>query len=98
MVKNKWGIEVKPERICAIDASTNSLAYATFHNDKLKEVAKGMSVTAYKDALKKYMPVSGALSEGIEEAGTQFAQNAIDILSESVLFLSTECLTQEGNK
>jgi len=44
-----------------------------------KEVAKGMFVTAYKDALKKYMPVSGALSEGIEEAGTQFAQNAIDI-------------------
>lgn len=40
MVKNKWGIEVKPERICAIDASTNSLAYATFHNDKLKEVGK----------------------------------------------------------
>ena len=44
-----------------------------------KEVAKGMFITAYKDALKKYMPVSGALSEGIEEAGTQFAQNAIDI-------------------
>ena len=30
MVKNKWGIEAKPHRICAIDASTNSLAFAIF--------------------------------------------------------------------
>lgn len=29
-----------PERICAIDASTNSLAYATFHGGYLKEVGK----------------------------------------------------------
>jgi hypothetical protein len=29
-----------PERICAIDASTNSLAYATFHNGDLKECGK----------------------------------------------------------
>jgi hypothetical protein len=40
MSKNKWGIEVKPERICAIDASTNSLAYATFHGGHLKEYGK----------------------------------------------------------
>lgn len=40
MVQNKWGIEIKPERICAIDASTNSLAYATFHDGYLKEVGK----------------------------------------------------------
>lgn len=40
MVKNKWGIEVQPQRICAIDASTNSLAYATFHDGNLKEVGK----------------------------------------------------------
>jgi Holliday junction resolvasome RuvABC endonuclease subunit len=40
MSKNKWGIEVKPERICAIDASTNSLAYATFHEGHLKEYGK----------------------------------------------------------
>jgi hypothetical protein len=40
MVKNKWGIELQPERICAIDASTNSLAYATFHGGYLKEVGK----------------------------------------------------------
>jgi len=40
MSKNKWGIELQPERICAIDASTNSLAYATFHGGQLKECGK----------------------------------------------------------
>lgn len=40
MSKNKWGIELKPERICAIDASTNSLAFATFHGGYLKECGK----------------------------------------------------------
>ena len=29
-----------PERLCSIDASTNSLAYATFHGGYLKEVGK----------------------------------------------------------
>jgi hypothetical protein len=40
MVKNKWGLELPPERVCAIDASTNSLAYATFYSGHLKEVGK----------------------------------------------------------
>jgi hypothetical protein len=40
MSKNKWGLDVKPERICAIDASTNSLAYATYHGEHLKEYGK----------------------------------------------------------
>jgi len=40
MVKNKWGVEIMPERICAIDASTNSLAFAIFHGGHLKEVGK----------------------------------------------------------
>ena len=40
MSKNKWGLEVKPERICAIDASTNSLAFAVFSGEELKEVGK----------------------------------------------------------
>jgi Holliday junction resolvasome RuvABC endonuclease subunit len=30
MVKNKWGVEMVPKTICAIDASTNSLAFALF--------------------------------------------------------------------
>ena len=30
MSKSKWGIELTPKKICAIDASTNSLAFAMF--------------------------------------------------------------------
>jgi len=30
MVKNKWGLEMIPQTICSIDASTNSLAFALF--------------------------------------------------------------------
>ena len=30
MSKNKWGIELVPNTICAIDASTNSIAFAIF--------------------------------------------------------------------
>jgi len=40
MVKNKWGLEVKPHKICAIDASTNSLAFALFSGDDLESVGK----------------------------------------------------------
>jgi hypothetical protein len=40
MVKNKWGLEVKPHRICAIDASTNSLAFALFAGDELESIGK----------------------------------------------------------
>lgn len=40
MSKNKWGIEVQPERICAIDASTTSLAYAVYSGKVLKEYGK----------------------------------------------------------
>jgi hypothetical protein len=40
MVKNKWGLESKPHNICAIDASTNSLAFALFSGDSLESVGK----------------------------------------------------------
>ena len=40
MVKNKWGLELKPHTICAIDASTNSLAFALFEGEDLKTVGK----------------------------------------------------------
>jgi hypothetical protein len=36
----KAGSAKTPERICAIDASTNSLAYAVFHGGYLKEYGK----------------------------------------------------------
>jgi Holliday junction resolvasome RuvABC endonuclease subunit len=37
MSKNKWGLELPPNTICAIDASTNSLAFALF-NTQQKEL------------------------------------------------------------
>jgi Holliday junction resolvasome RuvABC endonuclease subunit len=40
MSKNKWGVEVQPDRVCAIDASTNSLAFAVFDKKNLKEIGK----------------------------------------------------------
>lgn len=40
MVKNKWGLELKPHDVCAIDASTNSLAFALFAGDELATVGK----------------------------------------------------------
>ena len=40
MNKNKWGFNIKPKSICAIDASTNSLAFALFENEILGTVGK----------------------------------------------------------
>jgi len=40
MNKNKWGFNIKPKSICAIDASTNSLAFALFENETLSTVGK----------------------------------------------------------
>ena len=42
MVKNKWGLEIKPKTICSIDASTNSLAFALFNtaDNTLSSVGK----------------------------------------------------------
>ena len=40
MNKNKWGFSIKPKNICAIDASTNSLAFALFENETLGTVGK----------------------------------------------------------
>jgi len=45
------------------------------------EIVKKTIVDAYKEALKKYMPISGAIQEGIEEAATQMSENIIDIVS-----------------
>ena len=40
MVKNKWGLEIKPHKICAIDASTSSLAFSLFAGEDLESVGK----------------------------------------------------------
>ena len=40
MTKNKWGYSVQPDTICAIDASTNSLAFALYTKDNLGAIGK----------------------------------------------------------
>jgi hypothetical protein len=40
MSKTKWGAEAKPKTICAIDASTNNLAFALFVGNKLESIGK----------------------------------------------------------
>jgi hypothetical protein len=40
MSKTKWGAEAQPKNICAIDASTNSLAFALFVDNDLNSIGK----------------------------------------------------------
>jgi hypothetical protein len=40
MSKTKWGVEAQPKTICAIDASTNSLAFALFVDNDLNSIGK----------------------------------------------------------
>ena len=40
MSKTKWGAEAQPKNICAIDASTNSLAFALFVGNELESIGK----------------------------------------------------------
>jgi hypothetical protein len=40
MSKTKWGAEAQPKTICAIDASTNSLAFALFVDNDLSSIGK----------------------------------------------------------
>jgi hypothetical protein len=42
MNKTKWGVPVMPDTICAIDASTNSLAFALFTTDTNNKFGKSL--------------------------------------------------------
>jgi len=55
MVKNKWGIEMIPKRICAIDASTNSLAFAMFDTFTKDIISVGKITFEGKDTYEKVM-------------------------------------------
>lgn len=55
MVKNKWGIEVMPNTICAIDASTNSLAFALFNTQDKNLGVVGKINFKGKDTYEKVM-------------------------------------------
>jgi Holliday junction resolvasome RuvABC endonuclease subunit len=55
MNKNKWGIEVAPKRICAIDASTNSLAFAMFDTSTKDLISVGKITFQGNDIYAKVM-------------------------------------------
>jgi len=55
MSKNKWGLEIIPKRICAIDASTNSLAFAMFDTFTKDLISFGKINFEGKDTYEKVM-------------------------------------------
>lgn len=55
MSKNKWGLEMAPDTICAIDASTNSLAFALFNTKQETLDAVGKIYFEGKDTYEKVM-------------------------------------------
>jgi Holliday junction resolvasome RuvABC endonuclease subunit len=55
MSKNKWGLEVMPNTICAIDASTNSLAFAIFDTQEKTLGSVGKIVFEGNDIYEKVM-------------------------------------------
>jgi Holliday junction resolvasome RuvABC endonuclease subunit len=55
MNKTKWGVPIMPDTICAIDASTNSLAFAVFDTNE-KDISKvGKINFEGKDTYEKVM-------------------------------------------
>jgi len=55
MSKNKWGLELAPDTICSIDASTNSLAFALFDTKQETLGVVGKIYFEGKDTYEKVM-------------------------------------------
>jgi Holliday junction resolvasome RuvABC endonuclease subunit len=55
MNKTKWGVTIMPKRICAIDASTNSLAFSVFDTFTKSIVTVGKINFEGKDTYEKVM-------------------------------------------
>jgi len=55
MSKNKWGLEMAPNTICSIDASTNSLAFALFDTKQESLGVVGKIYFEGKDIYEKVM-------------------------------------------
>jgi Holliday junction resolvasome RuvABC endonuclease subunit len=55
MNKSKWGVPIIPDSICAIDASTNSLAFAVFNTKKKDITTIGKISFDGKDTYEKVM-------------------------------------------
>ena len=55
MNKSKWGVPIMPKRICAIDASTNSLAFSVFDTFTKNIVTVGKINFEGRDTYEKVM-------------------------------------------
>ena len=55
MNKSKWGVPIMPKRICAIDASTNSLAFSVFDTFTKSIITVGKINFEGKDTYEKVM-------------------------------------------
>ena len=55
MNKSKWGVPIMPDSVCAIDASTNSLAFAVFNTKKKDITTIGKINFEGKDIYEKVM-------------------------------------------
>jgi len=55
MSKNKWGLEIPPNTICSIDASTNSLAFALFNTEQKTLESVGKITFEGKNVYEKVM-------------------------------------------
>jgi Holliday junction resolvasome RuvABC endonuclease subunit len=55
MNKSKWGVPIMPETICAIDASTNSLAFALFNTKEKTLYSVGKINFEGRDTYEKVM-------------------------------------------
>lgn len=69
MSKNKWGIEIKPERICAIDASTNSLAFSVFNTKEKTLILVGKINFKGNNTYEKVMDAGKKVKAFLEHNG-----------------------------
>jgi Holliday junction resolvasome RuvABC endonuclease subunit len=69
MVKNKWGLELIPKRICSIDASTNSLAFAIFDTFTETLINIGKINFEGKDTYEKVMDAGRKVKAFLDYSG-----------------------------
>ena len=69
MVKNKWGLELIPKRICSIDASTNSLAFAIFDTFTETLINLGKINFEGKDTYEKVMDAGKKVKAFLDYSG-----------------------------
>jgi len=70
MSKNKWGIETMPSNICAIDASTTSLAFAIFNTKEESLVSVGKIYFEGQNIYEKVMDAGQKVKAFIDYYGS----------------------------